>query len=188
MCVLRSCVAVIRLDFCAGDRPDVLGLGLEVGLLQTLDRSWGHSEEEKHLMSNDSSVSVTEHVDSVKLLLLIFIRYDALICTRLQRAQVGSHFLKQITTADRYQSHFADVNPEFCNFSEWGKWKPVIKKIATFNTLLSGRLQFYIIWQIWHFLYSAKVRKCKNLSVPLEEDTMTVKTQPFLLFYVIFPV
>lgn len=40
MCVFRSCVAVIRLDFCAGDRPDVLGLGLEVGLLQTLDRSW----------------------------------------------------------------------------------------------------------------------------------------------------
>lgn len=31
---------MIRLDFCAGDRPDVLGLGLEVGLLQTLDRSW----------------------------------------------------------------------------------------------------------------------------------------------------
>lgn len=30
---------MIRLDFCAGDRPDVLGLGLEVGLLHTLDRS-----------------------------------------------------------------------------------------------------------------------------------------------------
>lgn len=39
MRVFRSCVAVIRLDFCAGDRPEVLGLGLEVGLLQTLDRS-----------------------------------------------------------------------------------------------------------------------------------------------------
>lgn len=45
MCVFRSCVAVIRLDFCAGDRPDVLGLGLEVGLLQTLDRSWGEKRE-----------------------------------------------------------------------------------------------------------------------------------------------
>lgn len=37
--VLRSCVAVIRLDFCAGDSPEVFGLGLEVGLLHTLDRS-----------------------------------------------------------------------------------------------------------------------------------------------------
>jgi hypothetical protein len=40
MCVLRSCVAVIRLDFWAGERPEVLGLGLEVGLLQMLERSW----------------------------------------------------------------------------------------------------------------------------------------------------
>lgn len=49
MCVFRSCVAVIRLDFCAGDRPDVLGLGLEVGLLQTLDRSWGEKREKSSL-------------------------------------------------------------------------------------------------------------------------------------------
>lgn len=41
-------MAVIRLDFCAGDRPDVLGLGLEVGLLQTLDRSWWGKEREQH--------------------------------------------------------------------------------------------------------------------------------------------
>lgn len=47
MWVLRSCVAVIRLDFCAGDSPELLGLGLDVGLLQTLDRSW----KQIHLMS-----------------------------------------------------------------------------------------------------------------------------------------
>lgn len=54
MCVLRSCVAVIRLDFCAGDRPDVLGLGLDVGLLQTLDKSWGQNKmDEQRLISNN---------------------------------------------------------------------------------------------------------------------------------------
>lgn len=39
MCVLRSWVAVIRLDFWAGDRVVFLGLGLAVGLLHTLDMS-----------------------------------------------------------------------------------------------------------------------------------------------------
>ena len=39
MWVFSNWVAVIRLDFWAGDRPVVLGLGLEVGLLQTLDMS-----------------------------------------------------------------------------------------------------------------------------------------------------
>lgn len=37
-------MAVIRLDFCAGDRPGVLGLGLKVEMFQTLDKSCNHND------------------------------------------------------------------------------------------------------------------------------------------------
>lgn len=33
----------MRLDFCAGDRAEARGLGLDAGLLDTLDRSWGEA-------------------------------------------------------------------------------------------------------------------------------------------------
>lgn len=39
MWVFSSCVAVMRLDFWAGESPTILGLGLAVGLLHTLDIS-----------------------------------------------------------------------------------------------------------------------------------------------------